>query len=456
MELLIFTAKFLIFLKRLTAAFFIRLIFKPSRFVLRLFFYKIIVKIYGAYLSAIKKLGWPGFKKSFFLFLLSHKLTHVAVFTLAVVLIFINLTTRAHANSTAETAGKTILAGIIESEFENPEEEQLIEEFFDQEASISPTQQSYLENLSGLQSQPTVNTGPIDEYAESKNISDEDEMSGLFFDGSALIKSDTASVNAKRVRKEIIYYTVASGDTVSTMAREYGISVNTILWENNLSAYSMLRPGNKITILPISGVRHEVARGDNLEKIAAKYNIGKDDIINANENINFVSLALGEKIIIPGGKKYSYTRYEPRSVSGFKALTDLADLIKKPRDAKPTTGNKMAWPTVGYRITQYYSWRHHALDIANKIGTPLYAADAGVIEVIGWGRGYGNQIVINHGGGKKTRYGHLSKFYTQKGQSVNKGEVIGAMGSTGWSTGPHLHFEIIIDGIKYNPLNYIK
>ena len=195
-------------------------------------------------------------KKSFFLFLLSHKLTHVAVFTLAVVLIFINLTTRAHANSTAETAGKTILAGIIESEFENPEEEQLIEEFFDQEASISPTQQSYLENLSGLQSQPTVNTGPIDEYAESKNISDEDEMSGLFFDGSALIKSDTASVNAKRVRKEIIYYTVASGDTVSTMAREYGISVNTILWENNLSAYSMLRPGNKITILPISGVRH--------------------------------------------------------------------------------------------------------------------------------------------------------------------------------------------------------
>jgi len=116
----------------------------------------------------------------------------------------------------------------------------------------------------------------------------------------------------------------------------------------------------------------------------------------------------------------------------------------------------MNWPTVGHYITQYYSWRHQGLDIANKIGTPLYAADAGVIETAGWGRGYGNQIVINHGGGKKTRYAHLSKFYTKKGQKVDKGEAIGTMGSTGRSTGPHLHFEIIINNIKYNPLNYIR
>jgi murein DD-endopeptidase MepM/ murein hydrolase activator NlpD len=111
---------------------------------------------------------------------------------------------------------------------------------------------------------------------------------------------------------------------------------------------------------------------------------------------------------------------------------------------------------VGVRITQYFSWSHHAVDIANHVGTPIYAADAGVVETEGWGRGYGNQIVIDHGGGKKTRYGHLSKFYVSKGQEVEKGETIAAMGSTGNSTGPHLHFEVMINGTKYNPLNYVR
>jgi len=79
-----------------------------------------------------------------------------------------------------------------------------------------------------------------------------------------------------------------------------------------------------------------------------------------------------------------------------------------------------------------------------------------VVEAAGWGAGYGNQIVIDHGGGRKSRYGHMSKFYVKKGNTVDKGEVIGLMGSTGYSTGPHLHFEYIINGVKYNPLNYLK
>ena len=116
----------------------------------------------------------------------------------------------------------------------------------------------------------------------------------------------------------------------------------------------------------------------------------------------------------------------------------------------------MAWPTVGARITQYFSWRHVGVDIANKTGTPLYAADAGVVEFAGWATGYGNSIVINHGGGKKTRYGHASKLFVKVGDEVEKGENIAAMGSTGWSTGPHLHFEVMINGAKYNPLNYIR
>ena len=118
----------------------------------------------------------------------------------------------------------------------------------------------------------------------------------------------------------------------------------------------------------------------------------------------------------------------------------------------------MTWPTVGHRITQYFSWRHNGVDIGNKVGTPIYAADAGVVEIStgGWNGGYGNTILINHGGGKKTRYGHLSKLFVKAGDAVEKGENIGAMGSTGRSTGPHLHFEILINGGRYNPLNYIK
>lgn len=116
----------------------------------------------------------------------------------------------------------------------------------------------------------------------------------------------------------------------------------------------------------------------------------------------------------------------------------------------------MNWPAGVRKITQYFSWRHTGLDIAGPLGTPIYAADSGTVEIEGWGSGYGNQIVINHGGGKKTRYAHLSKFYVEKGEAVTKGQAIAAMGSTGWSTGSHLHFEVIINGTKYNPLNYIK
>ncbi|MDD4271639.1 MAG: M23 family metallopeptidase, partial [Patescibacteria group bacterium] len=137
------------------------------------------------------------------------------------------------------------------------------------------------------------------------------------------------------------------------------------------------------------------------------------------------------------------------------AVSILKDLLK-PKDSRPTASNKLAWPTVGARLTQYFSWRHYAIDIANKTGTPIYACDAGVVEVAGWGTGYGNQIVIDHGGGRKSRYAHMSKFYVGKGEVVKKGEAIGLMGSTGWSTGPHLHFEYIINGVKYNPLNYLK
>ncbi|KKQ59341.1 MAG: Peptidase M23 family protein [Parcubacteria group bacterium GW2011_GWE2_38_18] len=211
--------------------------------------------------------------------------------------------------------------------------------------------------------------------------------------------------------------------------------------------------------MPISGVTYKVARGESLKSIAAKYDVSEEEILAYNDIGSNGQLQIGQKLMIPGGKKDSYAENKPKTYSGLSLIKDLikpSSNTPKPTDSAPRVGNKMNWPTVGYRITQYFSWRHFGIDVANKIGTPLYAADAGVVEVAGWGNGYGNQILINHGGGKKTRYAHLSKFSVKKGDHVNKGQVVGLMGSTGWSTGSHIHFEVIINGVKYNPLNYVK
>jgi len=261
-----------------------------------------------------------------------------------------------------------------------------------------------------------------------------------------------STTKTKRARQEIVYYTVQSGDSVGTIAVEFDISVNTILWANNLSAYSLIRPGQQIKILSETGILHKVTRGENLSHISNKYNVEADKILESNKLIDASKLSIGQELMIPGGRKTAYAKASASTYTGVSAVKDLF----APSSSTPVSGNKMNWPTVGHRITQYYSWRHTGLDIANKIGTPIYAADSGVVEIAGWGRGYGNQILINHGGGKKTRYAHLSKFYVSKGDTVDKGQTLGAMGSTGWSTGSHLHFEVIINNRKYNPLNYIR
>ncbi len=260
-------------------------------------------------------------------------------------------------------------------------------------------------------------------------------------------------------RTEAITYVVQSGDTISGIARRFNISTNTILWENNLSVTSLLQPGDKLVILPTSGVSHNVTAGQTLGQIASLYGVSTENIMTANGLANPNQLRIGLKLVIPGGNKIAQG---PKSSStrigedASKGLNTIKKIIPGPSAVIPA-GGRMAWPTTGHRITQYYSWRHSGVDIANKIGTPIYAADDGVVITVGYNRGgYGNQIVIDHGGGKLTRYGHLSAFSVNLGQKVAKGQYIAAMGSTGRSTGPHLHFEVIIRGQHYNPLNYVR
>ena len=433
-------------------------IHKPARAFLRVFFYKVVVRIYGAYLSILSKMGWKDLRGNFFKFLFNQKLVHVLVIVLTFFSVFANLVTKTNANDQVTNMSDTILAQLVKGEFNDlPDDQQLIVETFDSEATISATHQSYLDSLSGFRPQPKVTEN--DEVNGDEMLTDQNT-------GSIIHRDSVSTQISKKAREKIISYTVKTGDTISTIAEEFDISASSILWENNLTAYSIIRPGNTLDILPVSGVSHVVKKGENITQLAVKYKVSESEITTFNKLNSSGMLILDQKIIIPGGRPVEEKVYVPKTYSG---LAVIKDFIKEPSrgesltkdttdesDAAPLKGNKMNWPTVGNRISQYYSWRHHAVDIANKIGTPLYAADAGVVEEAGWGTGYGNQIVIDHGGGKKTRYAHCSKFYVEKGEKVSKGQTIAAMGSTGWSTGSHIHFEVIINGIKYNPLNYIK
>jgi len=254
-------------------------------------------------------------------------------------------------------------------------------------------------------------------------------------------------------RTEIIEYTVQIGDTVSSIANRFGLTVNTVLWANNLGNYSLIRPGNNLIIPPASGFLYSVKSGDTLSRIANTYKIETSEITKQNNLEENSSLKIGQQLLLPGASKIAAVaiRTTSRPVissSGSTTKTAPASL----------SGGSMVWPADGRRITQYFSWAHNGLDIANKSGTAIYAAEAGTVEIAatGWNGGYGNTILINHGGGKKTRYGHLTTLYVKVGDKVERGENIGTMGSTGNSTGPHLHFEVIINSTRYNPLNYIK
>jgi len=411
---------------------------------LRFIFYKFIVKGYQLYVGIINKLGWSHFKKKSILFVFSQKPLHVTVAFLTIVLVFNNAVSKTQAETAHIDVNKTILADLISSEFAGIEEEQLIEEFFDQEAVISSLQQRYLENLTALNIQPLVDVNVLD-------VDDEELLEEI--ENETIVKEEKPKklLKPKEKRTKVIKYVVKSGDTISTIARKFDITVSTILWENNLNAYSIIRPGDKLDILPASGISYKIARGDTLSRIAQLYDIEEKDIMKANGIENANKIKIGQRVIIPGGKK----RYVAQSSKRYSGLQAIRDIVK-PANAQARPGVKMQWPAVCHRITQYYSWRHKGLDVACKKGTALYAADAGIVEYSGWGRGYGKQVLLNHGGGKKTRYAHATKLYVKKGQRVSKGETIAAMGSTGWSTGPHIHFEVIINNKKYNPLNYIR
>jgi murein DD-endopeptidase MepM/ murein hydrolase activator NlpD len=251
-----------------------------------------------------------------------------------------------------------------------------------------------------------------------------------------------------RPRRQVITYVVREGDSVLDIATKFNLSPETVTWANGDLERdpNLLRPGQELTILPIDGVYHTAVKGDTLSKIAHKYGVRVEDILHCEYNDigSDGQIAPGQKLIAPGGVK----PYVPRQITAYNGPI--------PSDAKRGTGI-FAWPTSG-RVTDRFGFRtysgrwHTGIDIAARLGAPIYAADAGFVTFTGRSRlGYGNLVIIDHGNGFGTYYAHLSVTYVSMGQSVDKGTLIGAIGSTGNSTGPHLHFEIRHRGIQRDP-----
>lgn len=251
---------------------------------------------------------------------------------------------------------------------------------------------------------------------------------------------------------EIITHTVAEGETLSSIAERYSISVESILWENDLSEKATIKPGQELSILPVDGVRHKVTRGETVYTIGKKYGLDNSEVqvivdYPFNEFLNDETFALttGQYIVVPGGEKPNAPKPKPTFVA-----------IPLPQPGALTGNGSFVWPASG-RITQYYSFYHKAIDIANSAGGPILAADSGTVIVAGWpdSSGYGNRVIIDHGNGFVTLYAHLRTIQVSVGQTVNRGDVIGQMGNTGRSTGTHLHFEIRQGGGLLNPLSYL-
>lgn len=229
---------------------------------------------------------------------------------------------------------------------------------------------------------------------------------------------------------EISTYVVRDGDTLATVAKMFGVSTNTIKWSNDLKSNS-LKVGTRLTILPVSGISHTVQKGDTISSIAKKYSGDKNEIMTFNDMAT-EKLSIGTKIIIPNGEL-------PASVIakvGTKSSTVKSNL--------PSVAGYFARPTSGIK-SRGVKPGHKGVDIANKVGTPIYAAASGrviVADPVGYNGGFGQYVVISHDNGTQTLYAHMSAVETNVGAIIEQGALIGKMGNTGHSTGPHLHFEV--------------
>lgn len=266
-----------------------------------------------------------------------------------------------------------------------------------------------------------------------------------------------------RERLEVITYTVQEGDSVYLIAEKFELSPYTIVWSNMEALQGapwLIQPGLTLAIPPTDGAYHTVMAGETVESIAELYEVSADDLNNIwNDIMVGEPLAEGTLLVIPGGIGED-VEWNPPPPDPTAPGVGVASASWGYCGATAVSGyGANGWfilPTGSYAVSGWVfgdprNPRHIGLDYRCRLGDPIYAADSGVVVWAGWNGGYGNLVRVSHGNGYETYYAHFSAYAVSCGDPVVQGQIVGYCGSTGWSTGPHLHYEIRKNGVPQNP-----
>lgn len=268
-----------------------------------------------------------------------------------------------------------------------------------------------------------------------------------------------------RPRTKIDTYTVQSGDTLFGIAEKFNLTPETLIWSNPILKDDphLLRPGQALRVPPINGVLRDVQEGDKLDVLARYYQVTVDDIVNwPGNDLDFDNpqIKVGQTLMVPNGVREFVQFVIPqikRAVKGALPLSAGPGACGGGYSGGAIGSGGFIWPANAHYLSGNNYWAGHlGIDIAAGLGDPIYAADSGVTVFAGWSNwGYGNMVVIDHGNGWQTLYAHLSQYNVSCGQNVFQGNLIGLSGSTGNSSGPHLHFEMNYQGTRPNPWSYL-
>ncbi len=309
----------------------------------------------------------------------------------------------------------------------------------------------------------SYNSQTVPVLAPAVNLDPSPSIGGgdITIEGAALLpqagpEGTAADIASAPQSAAISVYTVHPGDSLQGIAQMFGVSVNTIVWANNIRG--AIQPGDQLIILPISGVQYTVRGGDTLQSIAKRYSADAGEIAQYNDLADNAALTAGQTILIPNGEVSApapaptshgssgslsgTVRSKPASAGSARAAGVIERYLG---GGGPSIPGYYSWPIAGGVITQgLHGW--NAIDIGAPVGTSIYAAAAGTVIIAkqngAWNGGYGNYVVVSHPNGTQTLYAHMSHVVTSVGAHVVSGQLIGKVGSTGESTGPHLHFEV--------------
>lgn len=293
---------------------------------------------------------------------------------------------------------------------------------------------------------PNVNLPPIQEVSEGQGIARVPDMT---------------TIESARTRTDTISYVVESFDSIFGIANKFNIDPETVMWANYEILNDnpdLLSEGQELLIPPIDGVLYTWQENDTIESVANTYYADPQDILlfsGNNLDLTDPEIEVGQMIMIPDGYREFVQWIIPTFAVGSAGVTTN---VLGPGGCTISTWSGFGsggfiYPTNSHRLSGNDYWSGHlGIDLAVGIGEPVYSSDGGMVIYSGWNStGYGYMILIDHGNGYQTLYAHLSSTSVTCGSAVGQGQVIGFGGSTGNSTGPHLHYEVRYMGGFVNP-----